>query len=237
MKYLVVGGTSGIGLAATRRLVAAGHEGIVWSRRSEPDSIPEPERQHIEYRRVDVTSDLPDDLEAPSNLDGLLYAPGSISLAPFRGLKLSVFEDDYNVNVLGAVRVLQKVLPALVADEGASVVLMGSVAASTGMSFHASIAAAKSAVTGLARSLAAELAAKNVRVNVVSPSLTDTPLASRLLDNDRKRASSAERHPLKRVGTPEDQAAAITFLLSPETSWITGQVLGVDGGLSSLSGM
>jgi NAD(P)-dependent dehydrogenase (short-subunit alcohol dehydrogenase family) len=128
---------------------------------------------------------------------------------------------------LGELRCLKK------AEEGSSIVLFSTVAVQTGMSYHASIASAKGAIEGLTRSLAAELAPK-IRVNAIAPSLTDTPLASQLLTNDQRRQASAERHPLKRIGEEQDIANMATFLLDESSSWMTGQILAVDGGMSSV---
>lgn len=233
MTYLIIGGSSGIGKSVVERLLTQGHSVTVWARRDKPDY----DAGDPDYVQVDVTEDLPQDLRVPEEIDGVFYAPGSIQLAPFRGLKPDAFQEDFNVNVLGAVRVLQKVLPKISDGHGASVVLVSTVAATIGMNFHASIATAKAGVEGLARSLAAELAPKSVRVNVIAPSLTDTPLASKLLDNDKKRERSAERHPLKRVGTVDDMAEAVLYLLSPGSGWVTGQVLGIDGGMARISGL
>jgi NAD(P)-dependent dehydrogenase (short-subunit alcohol dehydrogenase family) len=116
---------------------------------------------------------------------------------------------------------------------GAAIVLFSTVAVQTGLPFHASIASAKGAVEGLTRSLAAELAPK-IRVNAVAPSLTDTPLAAQLLSSDDKRSASAKRHPLKRIGTPEDIANTALFLLEDSSAWMTGQIIGVDGGLGTV---
>jgi NAD(P)-dependent dehydrogenase (short-subunit alcohol dehydrogenase family) len=152
-------------------------------------------------------------------------------------LKADTFQQEFAINVLGAVRVLKVVEERLFAANGAAVVLFSTVAVHRGMPFHASIAAAKGAVEGLAVSLAAEWAPKQVRVNVVAPSLTDTPLASRLLNSEKKAAAAAERHPLRRVGTAADSAAAASYLLSAESSWVTGQIIGVDGGMGTLAGV
>lgn len=165
----------------------------------------------------------------PEQLDGMVYLPGTINLKPFRALKQEDFQHDLEVNFLGAVRTLQWALPRL--KEGSSVVFFSTVAVARGMAFHASIAAAKGAVEGFGKALAAELAPK-IRVNIVAPSLTNTPLAERLLNSDAKIQASAERHPLKKIGTPDDIAATALFLLSDASKWITGQVLHVDGGLS-----
>ncbi|MCB0643299.1 MAG: SDR family oxidoreductase, partial [Phaeodactylibacter sp.] len=143
------------------------------------------------------------------------------------------FQQDFEINVLGAVKVLKAARKALVKAGNASVVLYSTVAVGQGMPFHASVAASKGAVEGLARSLAAEWAPK-VRVNCIAPSLTDTPLAAGLLSNAAKREASDKRHPLRRVGQPEDIAAMTTFLLSDKGNWISGQVLGVDGGMATL---
>jgi NAD(P)-dependent dehydrogenase (short-subunit alcohol dehydrogenase family) len=144
------------------------------------------------------------------------------------------FLNDFQQNILGAVNLIQKVLPALKKAEGASIVLYSTVAVKAGMPFHASVAAAKGAVEGLSRSLAAEFAASRIRVNVVAPSLTDTPLASALLNTPEKKEAAGKRHPLQRVGTAEDMAKLTNFLLSDDSGWITGQVIGADGGLGSL---
>ena len=232
-RFLIVGGSSGIGLELVRRLKDSGAEVVVWSR----NLSEELQQLGVDHAEMDVTRDFADQgAGVPERLDGLAYCPGSINLRPFARLTDDDFRDEYELNVLGAVRTLRTCLPALTHGDGASVVMFSTVAAQTGMGFHASIGAAKGAVEGLGKSLAAELAPKNVRVNMVAPSVTDTPLASKLLATDKKREASAERHPLKRVGEPADMAAAAEYLLSPDSGWMTGQVLRVDGGMSSIRG-
>ncbi len=230
-KYLVVGGSRGIGREIARSLSAAGATVYVASR-MEDDKGPE----NSQYLKLDVTSD---DLESlseglPDKLDGIAYCPGTITLKPFQSLKIKDFNDDLNINLLGAVRVLQRTLSHLKRNGEGSVVLFSTVATRIGMNFHASIAAAKSAVEGLAISLAAEYSKSGIRFNVIAPSLTDTSLAGNLLASEQKQKAAAERHPLNRFGQPEDIASLAVFLLSPQSGWMTGQIIPVDGGLSSV---
>lgn len=227
---LVVGGSSGIGLKLVNLLASQGAQVYNASRtRSEdwPDSL-----IHIP---IDVLSNL--DLLAeqiPENLHGLVYAVGSINLKPFSRYTEADFINDYKLNVIGAARVIQLAFRSLKSAGASSIVLISSVAAKTGMPYHASIAAAKGAVESLALSMAAEFASQNIRVNVVAPSLTDTPLAGNLLNTPEKRVASAKRHPLGRIGKPEDIASAISFLLSDASGWVSGQVIGIDGGMGNL---
>lgn len=224
---LVVGGTSGIGAALVKILRKNEDRLVLLSRRS-----PSVNDAAVTHHTFDATSD-PFPTEAlPDQLDGLVYCPGSINLKPFRTLREQHFEEDFRINVLGAVKVLQAAEKSLKAV-GGSVVLFSTVAVAQGMPFHASTAASKAAVEGLARSLAAEWAPQ-VRVNVIAPSLTDTPLAGRLLNTDQKKQAAAERHPLKKIGSPEEIASMAAFLLSEKGRWITGQVFGIDGGMSAL---
>jgi len=231
-KILVVGGSSGIGLETVRRLVGDGAD--VWvASRTESEELANLGTSHIS---VDAENENMADLKEnlPDTLNGFVYCPGTITLKPFASLSTEDFRRDLEVNLLGAIRTLQAALPALRKSRGASVVFFSTVAAQAGMSYHASVAAAKSAVEGLGLSLAAELASAKIRVNVVAPSLTDTRLAGQILSTDQKREAASRRHPLGRFGKPGDIAAIVTFLLSDEADWMTGQIIGVDGGLSSL---
>jgi NAD(P)-dependent dehydrogenase (short-subunit alcohol dehydrogenase family) len=226
--FLIIGGSSGIGLEVVRRLAELGAGVTVWSR-----SVSEEfEELGVRHVAVDVTGDV-GAAEIPEELDGFAYFPGTINLAPFERIRDEVFRSDLEVNVLGAVRTLQRAMPVL-AKSGGSVVMTSTVAVGQGMPYHASIAAAKGAVEGLVRSLAAEYASRGVRVNAVAPSLTDTPLAERLLNSDQKRERASGLHPLGRVGVAGDIAGAALYLLGDESSWVTGQVLHVDGGMSSI---
>lgn len=224
--HLLLGGNSGLGLATARRLLAEKHSVLAAARNPGPLA-----GLGIPVQPFDALQ--PGPLELPTSLDGLVYFPGSITLKPFHRLTAEDFLRDYQINVLGAVHAIQAALPALKAAPSASIILFSTVAVAQGMPFHASIAAAKAAVEGLARSLAAELAPK-IRVNVIAPSLTDTPLASPLLNTDAKREAAAKRHPLQQVGNPDDVAELCAFLLSDASRFMTGQVLRPDGGLSSV---
>lgn len=227
--YVIVGGSHGIGLGLVRRLTAGGAAVTVVSRTSDQlASIAE-----ISHLRLDVTREPIDSALLPERIDGLAYCPGSIQLIPVRSLTSQTMVKDFELNAVGAVTSLQASLPGMKAVPTSSMVMFSSVAVRQGLPLHASVAASKGAIEGLTRSFAAELA-PNIRVNCIAPSLTDTPLAERLLSNERKRAAMDERHPLKRIGSVDDIAALAEFLLSEKASWITGQVFGVDGGFSTI---
>ncbi|MDC1221655.1 SDR family oxidoreductase [Salibacteraceae bacterium] len=226
MKILVIGGSKGIGKACTELLLEEGHEVIVAARSNDEIShLP------IEFLDLDVTKDVSvlEDLDA---LNGLIYCPGSINLKPFHRLDANDFQNDLEINLFGAIKSIQTCLPALKTGNG-SIVLFSTVAVTQGMPFHSSVSVSKGAIEGLMRSLAAEYAPA-IRVNAIAPSLTETPLASALISNEKKKEASEARHPLKRIGKAEDIASLAVHLVSKNGSWISGQVIGVDGGMSRL---
>ena len=226
----IVGGSSGIGLEIVKRLEDNQNEVFVGSRTSET-LVDYPQVHHLQ---LDVTKDFSDLEGLPEIVHGLVYCPGTIVLKPFHRLTSADFRRDFEINLLGAVKVIQGCLKRLKKSlAGASIVLFSTVAVKVGMPFHASVASAKAAVEGLMRSLAAELAPR-IRVNAIAPSLTDTPLAGALLSSEERQKASAERHPLKRIGSPQEIAGFAQYLLSDEGSWITGQIFHVDGGMSSI---
>lgn len=234
-KILVYGASGGIGSACARRLAADGHHLHLTGRNAETLNI-----LAKDLGASCSVGDVLDDaflqqasLDAGETLSGLIYAVGSITLKALPRLSRADFLRDYQLNALGAAMAVQAALPALKRSGNASVLLFSSIAASQGFGMHASIGMAKAAVTGLTLSLAAELA-PTIRVNAIAPSLTQTPLSKSLWQNEAMAQSIAGLHPIPRLGTPEDMAALVAFLMSPNAGWINGQVLGVDGGRSSL---
>jgi 3-oxoacyl-[acyl-carrier protein] reductase len=223
---LLIGGNTGIGLATAKLLLHRGDQVLAAARTPGPLA-----ELGISVQAFEATE--PTALVLPAVIDSLVYFPGTISLKPFHRLTAADFLRDFQVNVLGAIHAIQAALPSLKAAESPSIVLFSTVAVAQGMPFHASIAAAKGALEGLTRSLAAEFAPK-IRVNAIAPSLTDTPLASPLLNSDVKREAAAKRHPLQRIGEPDEIASLIAFLLSDASRSLSGQILHPDGGLSSL---
>tara|TARA_A100000171_G_scaffold52837_1_gene73507 strand:- start:1580 stop:2272 length:693 start_codon:yes stop_codon:yes gene_type:complete len=224
---LLIGGSYGIGLEIAKQL-SEHHKIIVASRTKE--NLP----SNIKHITFDVSKDAITEVELPDTLDGLVYCPGSINLKPFKMLSSEAFQKDMDINFMALVTTVHGLLPKLKNAEQASLVFFSTVAVKIGMPFHTSIAAAKGALEGFAKALAAEYA-PNFRVNVIAPSLTDTQLAEKLLNNEDKKEKMGNRHPLKRVGNTKDIANLATFLLSEKSSWMTGQILGVDGGMSSLN--
>lgn len=223
---LLIGGSHGIGFSLAEQL-QEDHNVYIASRTNDKlDDL------GVHYIPFDATSDELDTSSLPDELHGFVYCPGNINLKPFKMMSLDTFEEDMQLNFFGLVKVIKTIMSKM--TDGASMVFFSTVAVGVGMPFHTSVSAAKGAIEGFAKSLAAEYAPK-LRVNVIAPSLVDTPLSERLLNSEKKREKMAERHPLKRVGEANDIAAIAAFLLSDNSSWMTGQVIGVDGGMSTLN--
>ncbi len=227
-KFVIVGASKGIGYSLAKSLLEKGNEVYNFSREAS-------DLEGISNIIWDASKDSTDVFtQIADSIDGFAYCPGTINLKPFHRLAISDFENDFNVNVLGAIKAIQAVLPMLKKSETSSIVLFSTVAVQTGMGFHASIASAKGAIEGLTKSLAAELSTYKIRVNAIAPSLTQTHLSQNLLNSPEKIEAGGKRHPLGRIGNAEDISNLAAFLLEKENSWITGQIIGVDGGIGNL---
>lgn len=226
--YLVIGGSTGIGAAIVRQLSEASHQVLATYNKNLPEAA-----GNVRYHHLDVMADGYDLSFLPETLDGLVYCPGAINLKPFARINPDDFLKDYQLQVLGAIRVIQQVLSNLKKSGSASIVLFSSVAVQTGFNFHSIVSSSKGAIEGLTRSLAAELS-PTIRINAIAPSITETPLAAGLLNTPEKKEGNAQRHPLKKIGTPDDIASMACFLLNNQSAWITGQILHVDGGMSAV---
>lgn len=224
--YLIVGGTSGIGKSICDNLIQLGNNVITFSRNATEISN---NTQHFIW---DAANPEVPAIDLP-HLDGLVYCPGTINLKPFHRYTDEEILEEFTINTMGAVRILRTMLPLLKKSQSPSVVLFSTVAVQTGMPFHANISMAKGAIEGLTRSLAAEWA-PIIRVNAIAPSLTLTPLAEKLTSTPEKIEASAKRHPLQKIGSPQNIADAALFLLSDKSNWMTGQIMHIDGGMGAL---
>lgn len=227
-QFVIVGGSSGIGLAIVRRLINSGESVTVISRTWDHAS----ELPAVEHLTCDVTDDEIQSAKLPDVIDGLAYCPGSIRLRSFRGLTPAAFREDFELNVVGAVKSIQASMKGLRSASSASVVLFSTVAVGVGLPLHASVSVAKAGVEGLTRTLAAELSPQ-VRVNCIAPALVKTPLAGQFFGDAEKEKALAARYPLGRTGEVDDIASMGHYLLTDGT-WITGQTIGIDGGMSTI---
>lgn len=225
-QFVVIGGSTGIGAQLSENLA---REHSVFASYNQ---TPKENRDNLHYFQADVLTPI-DFSFLPDQIDGLAYCVGSISLKPFARIQAADFMADYQKQVVGAISTIQALLPRLKASENASIVLFSTVAVQTGFPFHTLVSSSKGAIEGLTRALAAEFAPK-IRVNCIAPSITQTPLASALLSSPEKIEANAQRHPLKRIGAAIDVANLAEFLLSDKSSWITGQIHAIDGGMSAL---
>ena len=227
--YLIIGASSGIGKALALQLADNGNQVFGTFNKNEIHS----EHPLIKYSQLNVLDENFSLNFIAETLSGVIYCPGSINLRPFERIKPADFTNDFNLQVVGAIKTIQAVASKLKNSENASIILFSTVAVQTGLPFHSQVSASKGAIEGLTKALAAEYAPK-IRVNCIAPSLTDTPLAAFLLNSEQKKEVNAQRHPLKRVGTTDDIVNMVEFLLSTKASWITGQIMHVDGGISTL---
>ncbi|MCL6296106.1 SDR family NAD(P)-dependent oxidoreductase [Jejuia spongiicola] len=218
---IIVGGSKGIGKAIINSLIK--YCNVINISRS----IPEISHNNLTHHKCDITINELPNIDAA---DALIYCPGSINLKPFSKLSINDFKSDFEINLLGAVKAIQKYLPILKNGSKPAIVLFSSVATKLGMPYHASIAVAKSGVEGLVKSLGAELA-PILRINAIAPTVTNTPLASKLLRNDRMVENITERHPLKKFLSPEEVADMVEFLISNKAASISGQVFEMDCGI------
>ena len=223
---LLIGGSTGIGYELSQKLQEDNNI-FVSTRDQEKFNHP-----NIKTNELDLDKEFETDW-LPEHLDGFVYLPGTINLRPFKGLKPSVFLEDFNINVMGCIKILQKVLPKIQAAENPSIVMFSTVAVKLGMPFHSSVSSSKGAIEGLTRSLAAEFAPK-IRVNAIAPSILNTPLAEKFLNSETKLENSRNRHPMKEIGSPKDISEVVKFLLEDNSNWMTGQIIPFDGGMSSV---
>jgi NAD(P)-dependent dehydrogenase (short-subunit alcohol dehydrogenase family) len=220
---VIIGGSKGIGNAILKQVIE-NNKVINISR-----NLPEISHPNLTNFQLDVlASELPD----IDQVDVLIYCPGSINLKPIMSLGIDDFRNDFEINVIGAVKSIQKYLPTLKKGTNPSIILFSTVAAKLGMPFHASIATAKSGVEGLVKSLGAELA-PTVRVNAIAPTITETSLSAAILRNDRMKENMIERHPMKGYLNPEEVAGMAEFLISDSAKSISGQVFEMDYGIVS----
>lgn len=226
--YIIIGASSGIGLQLAKTLADKGDKVI-----GTYNSHPVENSDNITYHPLNVTAPEFDLSFFPEMIDGIVYCPGSINLKPFGRIKAEDFLSDFNLQVGGLIKILQHAFPALKKSAHAAVVVFSTVAVQLGLPFHSQVSASKGAIEGLTKALSAEWA-PSIRVNCIAPSLTDTPLAATLLNTDEKKAANALRHPLKKIGTAADIANMAAFLLSENAAWITGQIIHVDGGMSTV---
>jgi 3-oxoacyl-[acyl-carrier protein] reductase len=224
--YVIVGASSGIGFELAKQLSPSHKITALARTEKELGSL-----NNTSFYSCDIAEETPTFPSIEIPIDGLIYCPGTINLKPFRGIKNEDYLHEWNINFLGAVKTIRNYLPQLQQGQNPSIVLFSTIAVQLGMPFHASISAAKGAVEGLTKSLAAEFAPK-IRVNAIAPSLTNTPLADKLLNNEAKLSAAAERHPLKTIGQPNDIADAVLYVLN--ANWVTGQIIHVDGGMSAI---
>jgi len=218
---VIIGGSRGIGNAIVKNLF---EDNKVFNISRNPIKK---SHNNLTNFQVDILTDELPDIE---NVDALIYCPGSINLKPVNRLKLEDFRQDFEINVIGAVKAVHKYLDNLKKGNNPSIVFFSTVATKLGMPFHASVAAAKAGVEGLTKSLGAELA-PTVRVNAIAPTVTNTDLASKLLRNDRMIENIKERHPLKKYLEPKEVADMATFLISDKAASISGQVFELDCGI------
>jgi NAD(P)-dependent dehydrogenase (short-subunit alcohol dehydrogenase family) len=223
--YLIIGGSTGIGKSLVEILSENSNVFATFCK----TELAHPAINYF-YHEASDKLDLD---KLPEVIDGLAYCVGSIQLKPFHRFTEEDFIIDYQLQVLGAVKVIQDILPRLKQSSCASIVLFSTVAVQTGFTFHSLVSASKGAVEGLTKALAAELSPK-IRVNCIAPSITQTPLAATLLNTEEKIAANSQRHPLGRIGQPQDVAELAAFLLSEKSSWMTGQIIHMDGGISNL---
>lgn len=227
--YVIIGGSSGIGKELVKLLKEQGDHIFATYNKNFVEDSP----KTVKYQKFDVLNDTINLNELPEEIHGLVYCPGGINLKPFHRFTEEDFINDYKLQVLGATKLIRQLLPNLKKSGDSSIVLFSTVAVQQGFKFHSQVSMSKGAVEGLTRSLAAEFA-PNIRVNAIAPSLTDTPLAGNLLNTPEKIEAQSKINPMKRVGSVLDIASTAVFLLSTKSSWITGQVLHVDGGFSTI---